>query len=165
MAHTYRKELLIDWLRDAYAIEKALTQVLDNQAKRAEIFPHVSSRLQGHLEVTRRHADMVKSCIERNGANISRLKSGVASVFGELQSQSLTSSPANVVRDAIMGAAAEQMEISTYLAIITLAQDIGDDETVRICKEILTEEEEMHAWLEGELPTLVREAVQKGELK
>ena len=160
-----KKALLIDWLRDAYGLERGLTQVLDNQAKRAQMFPDVRSKIQSHLEETRIHAEMVKGCIERLGANVSRLKSGAAAVFGEIQSQSLTSSPVNVVRDAIMSTAAEQMEIATYRAIITLAEDIGDEETVKTCKDILKDEERMHKWLEKDLPDLVHEAVTKAELK
>lgn len=165
MAHTDRKELLLDWLRDAYSLEMALTQVLDNQEKRAEKFPHVRSRIQGHLEVTRRHADMVKGCLQRHGADVSRVKSGLAQVFAELQSKALTSRPENVVRDSIMSAAAEQLEIGTYVAIMTLAREVGDEETVRVCKDILADEEDMHAWLEESLPNLVTEAVLKAELK
>jgi ferritin-like metal-binding protein YciE len=141
MAHSTRRDLLVDWLKDAYSLEKALTQVLDNQARRAEKFPHVHTKFIGHLEATRRHAQLVKGCLERYGEDVSRVKSGLAQIFGELQSQAMTSRPENVVRDSIMSAAAEQLEIGTYVAIISLARELGDDETVRICKEILEDEE------------------------
>ncbi|MBA2660792.1 MAG: ferritin-like domain-containing protein [Bradymonadaceae bacterium] len=165
MAHTGKKELLIDWLRDAYAIELALTQILDNQAKRAEPFAHVQSRLRGHLEETRRHADTVKACIERNGGNVSRLKSGFARIFGEVQSQSLGSSVEHVIKDATMSAAAEQYEIATYRVIIRLAEEVGDLKTKQACEEILRDEEAMAKWIDAELEGLVRKTVEQAGLQ
>lgn len=164
MAYLDRKELLIDWLRDAYAIEVALVQILENQAKRAVQFAPVQSQLLKHLGETRRHAEVLKSCIERNGGNVSRLKSGMASLFGEVQSQPFNNSFEQVIKDATMSAAAEQYEISTYRVIIQLAEEVGDLETSKACKEILKEEEAMAKWLDKELSGLVEQTVEEARL-
>ncbi len=70
------KDLLIAWLNDAHGMENALIQILEHQIKDAKDYPQVQSKLEQHLEQTRRHAQMVKDCIERLGGKTSTVKTG-----------------------------------------------------------------------------------------
>ena len=62
MAH---KELVIAWLNDAHAMELGIAQVLEQHIAEAENHPAMQAGLQWHLEQTRRHAELVKGCVER----------------------------------------------------------------------------------------------------
>jgi len=160
MAH---KDFVVKWLNDAYAMENALVQVLENHAKDAQDHPQVQSRLQEHLETTRRHADRVKECIEHLGGDTSSLKTGMANIMGTLQGMSTGPAEDELVKNALSDYAAEQFEVASYRALITAAEELGDQETVRACQENLREDEEMARWLEQQLPTVVEEFLRSKE--
>src|SRR5438034_10713830 len=82
------KDLLISWLNDAHGMENALIKVLEHQVKDAQDFPHVQAKLEQHLEQTRRHAEMVKGCIETLGGKTSTIKTGMATLFAQMQAAS-----------------------------------------------------------------------------
>src|SRR5262249_60881556 len=68
----------LQWLRDAHAMEEQAEQMLRGTARRIKNYPELKAQLEGHLEETRRHADMVRRCIERRGSSISTLKDTAA---------------------------------------------------------------------------------------
>ena len=156
-----QKELLTAWLNDAYAMENALVPILENHAKDAKDHPQVQAKIQEHLEKTRRHAELVKSCVERLGERTSGAKTGMATIFGALQSVSTGAAKDELVKNGIADFAAEHFEIASYKALIAAAQEYGDQETVRTCQQILRDEEEMARWLDQQLPMAVMETVRK----
>ncbi len=113
--------------------------------------------IQEHIETTRRHADRVKECIERLGADTSGLKAGTAKISGTLQGMSTGIAEDELVKNAISDYAAEQFEIASYRSLIAAAEELGEQETVRACQENLREDEEMAQWLEQQLPTVIQE--------
>lgn len=154
MAH---KDFVIKWLNDAYAMENSLIKVLENQAEDAEGHPEVHSRIQEHIETTRRHADRVEKCIKRLGSDTSTLKTSTAKVAGTFQGMSTGAAEDVLVKNALAGYAGEQFEVASYRSLIAAAEAIDDQETVRACQENLGEDEEMARWLEGQLPTITQE--------
>ena len=79
------RQLLVTWLNDAYAMEKALVPVLENHAKDASAYPEVEARDREHAEQTRRHAELIKGCLEQLGESPSTVKTTLGSLFGFLQ--------------------------------------------------------------------------------
>lgn len=152
-------DLLVAWLNDAYGMENALVQILEHQVKDAQELPEVQSRIQLHLEQTRQHAEMVKSCVERLGGSTSSLKSGLASLFGQMQALSTGAAQDEMVKNALADFAAENFEVASYTALITAAQEIGDMQTVTVCQQILQQDQEMAQWLAQNLPNLVRDTM------
>ena len=55
--------------------------------------------------------------------------------------------------------ASEAEEIATYTAIISVAESLGDRETVKLAREIRREEERMRGFLEKEIPRLATAVV------
>jgi len=51
--------------------------------------------------------------------------------------------------------------MSSYRALIAAAQDLGDQETASMCQQILQDEEEMARFLDQNLPTVVRETMNR----
>jgi hypothetical protein len=72
-----------------------------------------------------------------------------------------------LVKHSIVDFAAEHYEIATYTMLITAARGCRDEETARVCQEILREEQEMAHWLAQRLPddvhALTRLLVQEKE--
>lgn len=151
-----KEETLLNWLIGAYGMEKALVSVLAKQAEHAqEDYPELHKRLLEHKNETQRHADLVKGCVERHGGKISGIKTEFTKLIGKAQNQMIGMFDEKVVKETVMSSASEELEISTYKAIITLAKSLGDKETVKVCSEILKEEEEMLKFLNGQLEKVV----------
>jgi ferritin-like metal-binding protein YciE len=161
MADKNAQDVLVSWLNDAYGTENALAQILEHQVKDAEKYPQVQARLQQHLDATRRHADMVKSCIERLGGSTSSVKSMLSNLFGQMQALTTGAAEDEMVKNGLADFAAENFEIASYSSLITAAQELGDTQTVTVCQQILQDEQEMAAWLQQNLPMLVTDALSR----
>jgi ferritin-like metal-binding protein YciE len=61
------EERIMEWLRDAHAMEEQSEQMLESTARRLEHYPELRARLTSHLEETRRQAERLRRCIERRG--------------------------------------------------------------------------------------------------
>ncbi len=62
-----------------------------------------------------------------------------------------------IVKGAMAGYVFEHFEIASYTALIAAAKTAGDAETVRVCEEILVQEEAMADWLATHLPEVTEE--------
>ena len=144
MAH---EEIYVAWLNDAYGMENALVQVLQNHAKDAQDHPQMHAKIQEHLDKTRQHAELVKGCIERRGGSTSAVKTGMAED--------------ELVKNGIADYAAENFEIASYQALRTAAHDLGDEQTAQVCQQILADEQDMANWLAQHLPEAVEEIIRK----
>jgi ferritin-like metal-binding protein YciE len=156
-----RADLVMAWLNNAYSMETGLVHTLQSHAKDAEAFPQIQARIQQHVEETHRHAHMIKDCIERRGGSPSTLKSGMATVAGKAQGVAMRPAQDRVVKNTLADSSAEQLEISSYRALMAAAHDLGDQETVAICQQILQDEEDMAHFLDENLATLVTETVHR----
>ncbi len=154
MAH---QETLINWLNDAHGLETNLVQVLESHVQAAKNHPQVQSRLQQHLDETRRHAEMVKGCIERLGGNVSGVKTGISSVMGAVQGVSTAIAKDELVKNTLADYASEHFEIACYTSLIAGARAIGDEDTARVCETILRDEEQMAHWLHQQIPVITQE--------
>lgn len=149
--------ILIPWLRDAHAIEQAAISILEMQSKRLERYPRMEAKVIEHLEVTRRQAELVKSCLQRHNADTSPLQDSMGRFVGAMNA--LTTSAVigdEAVKANIADYAFENMEIATYRLLIATANFVGDHETQTICEEILSQEQEMANWLGQEMIVMTR---------
>ncbi|MGQ0562682.1 MAG: ferritin-like domain-containing protein [Gemmatimonadota bacterium] len=157
MAHD--REVLIAWLNDAHAMEQAQVPVLENHARDAQAIPDIRARDQQHAEETRRHADLVRGCLEQLGERPSTAKSLLGSMIGNVQSVATGAFQDELVKNFLMDYASENLEIASYNALITAARDLGEENIARTCEQILRDEEAMADWLETNLPRAVRETM------
>lgn len=157
MAHD--RELLVRWLNDAHALEKAQIPVLEDHAEDAKDFPDVQARDAQHVNETRRHVDLVEGCLASLGESPSAVKSGFGTLAGTAQGVMTGPFKDELVKNFPADFAAENMEIASYNAIITAARDMGEDDIASTCEQILSEEEAMADWLRDNLPSAVREAL------
>ena len=155
MPHT---DQLTRWVEDAYGMESMLIDALTEQLPRLSGHPEMEAKVLEHLERTHGHLNMLDECIARLGGEASSLRKGGLSTFLHgMMSRWITGPHGTLVKLCIGDFAAEHYEIATYTMLITAAQLCRDKETVRVCQEILPDEEEMACWLEEHLVTFSRE--------
>lgn len=148
---------LIDWLRDAHAMEQQAESMLKKQADRIEHYPELKARIEQHIVETQNQAVLIESCLKRYGSSGSTLKDlgGKMMAFGQAVGGVMM--PDEVVKGAQMGYVFENLEIASYTILISAADAAGDTETSDICRRIIQEEYAMAEWLRDYLPTLTKD--------
>ena len=149
---TTLQEHLVDWLRDAYAMEKQAETMLKGQASRLENYPDVRQRIERHLMETIDQQGLLESCLTRLGSGPSAMKDLTARMGAYGQAVGGMTMTDEVVKGAMSGYVFEHMEIAAYTALIAAAEAAGDPETKRVCEQILPQEVEMARWLLEHLP-------------
>lgn len=143
---------LMEWLRDAHAMEEQSETMLSSLIQRIKNYPEVKVQLQRHLEETRRQAESLRACIERRGGDTSTLKDLAGKFVATAQGLSGLFVGDEIVKGMMASYTFEQMEIASYCVLIAAADAVGDGETRAVCERILGEEEAMAGWLRENLP-------------
>lgn len=154
---------LIAWLKDAHAMEQSAVSILEKQIKRIQHYPRLEAKLKEHLEVTRRQAEQVKSCLQRHNADTSTMKDLIARFTGTMNAFSSSIAGDEVVKAHMADYTFEHMEIASYRILIAAAKHVGDMQTQRVCEEILSQEEEMANWLGQELEGMTKDYLSRSE--
>ena len=161
MPHTVQ---LTVWLEQAYGMETEVIDTLTEQLPHLTGHHELEAKVLEHLEKSHNHLNKVDECIARLGGEASSLRRGGLTTFLHgMRSQGTSPFDARLVRHSIADFAAEHYEIATYTILITAARACRDEETARVCQEILRDEEEMARWLEDHLRVLARELVHPKE--
>lgn len=159
------KETMLDWLRDAYAMEDSMIEVLEKQSKTFENNVLVSGKIREHLQVTKEQRDQLKGLIEKLGAKPSAMKTMTGNLFANVQAIAGASAPDAIVKSCISNFAAENFEIACYTSLIAAAEFQGQTEVVRVCRGILEQEREMASWLQANIPHVTTEYLGKKQAK
>lgn len=150
------RDTLIRWLKDAHALENTVIQTLEQHTDDAKDHPELFAKLRDHLEESRRHADMIETCLQRHGESPSGLKEAMGAVSGFMQGVAPSVAADTLVKNVLSDYAAEHFEIASYRSLRSAAQYLGDDETARICEQIIKDEERMASWLEQQIPPITQ---------
>src|SRR5665213_2294376 len=172
---------LVQYLNEAYGTEKRLETALEAHIAMATRAPY-RKRLKEHLSETKRHARDVRQRIKQLGGTAEtisapgpeQLTGAAQAVLGGAQKVvALAQGPLHALRgtgedekqlkNAKTEYASEAEEIATYIAIETLAETLGDKDTLQAVRAIRREEERMQAFLAKEIPRLTK-AVAKAEI-
>lgn len=148
------KDTLIQWLRDAYAMERQALDTLEAHAGRLQHYPNMEQKIREHIGVTRRQAERLEGCLTQLGADTSTLKTGMARASSTMQAMLGTAAGDEVVKNAMADYTFEHYEISAYRCLIAAADAVGEPAIRQTCEEILREEEEMAAWIGQNLPVV-----------
>ena len=76
------KDQFMAWLRDAYAMERALEDTLKKHAEDAKEHPEVRNPIEEHRKVTEEHSDKVATLLEQLGEDRPALKTAMARFSG-----------------------------------------------------------------------------------
>lgn len=155
--HDERIERLIEWLRDAHAMETQAESMLTKQASRIEHYPELKARIEQHITETQNQARLIEGCLQRYDKSYSGMKDlgGKMMAFGQAMGGMTMSD--EVVKGAQMGYVFENLEIASYRILIAAAQAVGDAATAQTCEQIIQEEIAMARWLEDYLPKLTQD--------
>lgn len=160
-----RSDILINyWLRDAHAMEEQAITMLNGQLLRLENYPELSSRIKDHVEETKRHAELIRGCLERRGAGPSTVKDTTGKLMAMAQSLGGIWVSDEVVKGSLASYTFEQMEIASYRILIAATDYVGDLATRKICEEILKEEEAMAGWLAENFSPTVKQFLQRDQV-
>jgi ferritin-like metal-binding protein YciE len=151
------KDTLSTWLKDAYAMEQGIVEILEKQIGQFDDMPEAQAKIRQHLELTKDQAERVRECVEMLGDDVSHVKSGMANVLGAVQGVSTAMADDKMVKNAMGDYAIEYFEIASYQVIVTAAREIGHEDVATICEGIILEEQDMADWLEESLPMVTRQ--------
>ena len=160
---TTANDTLNDWLRDAHAMEEQALTMLKGQESRLENYPELRERIALHIRETEHQAELIRSCLERRSSDTSTLKDAGAKLTALGQSVSGIFVGDEVMKGSLAGYTFEHMEIASYKMLIEAAGFVGDEETQKICQEILAEEEAMAKWLADHAGEVTRTYLQREE--
>ncbi|HSP56744.1 MAG TPA: DUF892 family protein [Halomonas sp.] len=150
------REHLQDWLRDAHAMEKQADKMLRDQASRLEHYPELKTRIEQHVHETQEQIDLLEGVMDQADISTSAFKDIGAKFAAMGQSLGGMFAPDEVVKGGVASYTFEHFEIANYRALIATAEHCGETEVVRVCQQILKQEEAMAKWLEEHLPVLTR---------
>lgn len=177
-----RDAVIARYLNEAYGKEKQLETALAAQIKLASR-PQLKKGLKEHLAVTKAQSRGLKKRIKELGGSateagdlpgpgvITDAAAGVANVAnravaaakGPVQALRGTSDADNDLRNVRDCLWNEAEEIAHYTVIETIAEQLGDQETVKLARAYRREEEKMQRLLERQIPALTR-AVSQAEI-
>src|SRR5688572_5527630 len=108
-----QRDTLVTWLKDAYAMEQGIVEILERQIGQFENMPDAQEKILQHLELTKTQAERVRACVERFGDDVSHVESGVANMLGAVQGMSTVMAKDRMVKDAMANYAIEYFEIAS----------------------------------------------------
>ena len=152
---------LMQWLRDAHAMEKQAETMLSGMESRIEHYPHLRKRIAQHLKETQHQAQRLDDAIGRLGGSTSAVKDTLASLTTMAQTLMTGMAGDEVMKGLLAGYTFEHYEIGSYRILIAGASALGDVETTRILRENLREEEDMAQWLSTNIDPLTAEYLER----
>jgi ferritin-like metal-binding protein YciE len=169
---------LIQYLNEAYGKEKELETALQLHIGMTTRAPY-KKRLQQHLKETKAQAKGLEQRIKKLGGKAERVPlvppgapevvgeaaTAVASVAskaaaaatGQLHVLRGTGEADKMLHNAKTEYHDEHQEIANYVAIETLAEQLGDQETAKLAREYRRQEERMANFLEKQIPVLTKQ--------
>jgi ferritin-like metal-binding protein YciE len=158
-----RDAKLVQYLAEAYGKERELETALQGDISMTTR-PTYKQRLKQHLRETKNHAKALERRIKKLGGGgqttQTLLAKAIAATKGPLHAVRGASEQEKMLKNAKSEYADEHEEIATYLAIETLAEKVGDRDTVKLARQIRREEERMAKFLEGQIKVLTGAVVQ-----
>lgn len=146
------REHLLDWLRDAYAMELQALEMCQRQVERIENYPELRSRIAQHVSETKDQITKLDKCFSILDERPSAIKSAMGWTVGNLQAAGGVFMPDEIVKGSMASYVFENFEIAAYTILITAAEKANEPEIARICRAIREQEQDMADWLKDHLP-------------
>jgi ferritin-like metal-binding protein YciE len=154
---TTRRDEVIDWLNDAYAMERSLEVTLRKQADNDDAHRALRERARIHLDETTEHATRVTRCLELLGSSPSALKTAAGQVMETAKGFTTMFSRDERVKDFLAAYGAEYFEVACYKSLIAGATAAGETEIVPLLEQNLKEDSAMAGWLDMNVAAITRD--------
>jgi len=162
---TDARKWLIQWARDAHAMEEQAKTMLAGQAQRLENYPELKARLQQHIQETERQAERLENYFSTAGESESTVKDMGGKRMALGQSFSGMFAGDEVMKGALASYTFEHMEIASYTILMHAATELGDVQLAEICRQNLEEEKAMAKWLDEHSVALTAEFLIRTNLR
>jgi len=143
---------IVDWLRDAYAMERGLEGALKKQSENNDASPTVRERARMHLEETRQHAEAVRAALQSLGTDTSTLKTGMGMMAQTAKGAATMFARDEEIKDLLDSYSMEHFEIACYTALAAAAERAGLNQIAETCRTIIRDEERMAQTILKALP-------------
>jgi ferritin-like metal-binding protein YciE len=154
---TTRRDEVIDWLNDAYAMERSLEVMLRKQADNEDVHRAVRERARIHLDETVEHAERVSRCLEMLGSTASAPKTVVGQVTEIAKGMMTKFARDERVKDFLAAYGSEYFEVACYKSLIAGARAAGEEEIVPLLEQNLKEDSAMASWLDMNVEAITRD--------
>lgn len=155
------RDWLVQWLRDAHAMEEQAKTMLNGLIGRLENYPELAQRIRSHLEETKIQAERLELCLEQLGGDASTLKDTGGKLMAIAQSFSGFFAGDEVLKGSLASFAFENMEIASYTILIAAARRLNEEDIVQACEQSLQEEIAMADWLKAHLDATTEQFLER----
>lgn len=155
MAHTH---MLVRWLNDAYAMEQAKENMLDQYAKDFTDFTEIHNDLKDLQDDARQHADDIQTCLHSLDASVSKAKSVLGELAGMVEGLGTHLYKDEYVKDMLMLHAGLHLAHGSYVALTEAALGCDEPEIADMCRQLAKEEKAAAEWAETQIPATVAAA-------
>ncbi len=152
-----KREQIVDWLNDAYAMERALQVTLEKQANSAEAHRAIRERAAIHLDETRAHAERVGECLEMLGSSRSTIKTAASQVLETGKKYMTMFARDERVKDYLAATGAEHFEVACYKALIAAAHAAGEERIIPLLTQNLHEDAATARWMDDNIEAVIRD--------
>jgi uncharacterized protein len=145
-----RDAFLVNWVKTAYSMEMGLVPVLEKQTTEVPGDPEFRQAIDRHLQQTRKHAELLRDRLQKMGETPTNVKPAtpIAAAYGQPDGNGSDRTQQAELLDYVT----ESFELASYRALKALATQLGDNETSRVCDQILQDEMAMAQALDRRLP-------------
>jgi len=154
---TTRRDEVIDWLNDAYAMERGLEITLRKQAENKDAHRAVRERARIHLDETSEHAARITRCLEMLGSTPSTLKTVTGQILEMGKGVTTMFARDERVKDFLAAYGSEYFEVACYKSLIAGARAAGEEEIVPLLEQNLKEDTAMAEWLDMNIDAITRD--------
>jgi ferritin-like metal-binding protein YciE len=154
---TRSKQVLIAWLRDAHAMERASVDALDRMCDRLARFPDLAAGFRDHWQQSLGQAERIDACLKKLGSDTSTFKDLASRFIGIAQSYAVAVAPDEVVKDCLAAYSWRHFEIAAYISLGAAALALEEPDVARMCDDHVQQERAMASWLEKQIPEVTLE--------
>jgi ferritin-like metal-binding protein YciE len=148
---TNGKRVLVDWLRDAHAMERTTVDNLDRLADRFSRHPELADRFRQGWRESLEQVASLEACLKKLGSDTSTFRDLASRFVGIAQAYAGAISLDEPVKDCLAAYASMHMEIASYVSLRAAALELAEPEIARMCDEHLQRERVMVGWLEQQI--------------
>jgi ferritin-like metal-binding protein YciE len=148
---TNGKRVLVDWLRDAHAMERTTVDNLDRLADRFSRHPDLAGRFREHWRESLNQVAALEACLKKLGSDTSTFKDLARRFVGIAQAYAGAISLDEPVKDCMAAYASMHLEIAAYVSLRAAAEELVEPEIVQMCDQHLQRERAMTGWLEQQI--------------
>ncbi len=158
---TAPRDHLLDWLRDAHAMEEQAKSLLQTQIDRLEHYPEALPRIKQHLEETEQQRAAIADCLSRLGSDSSTLKNMTTKMMANMQGFGHLLATDEVLKHMLASHAFERFEAVCYHSLIAAAEHANEPHVAQVAQNILAQEIEMGDWVWDNIPALTRKFLER----